>query len=118
MGIINDFWKENNHKWNIFLVYITEAHAADVWPIGESAGTINYKHQNISDRLVCVEKLIKEYNVDVPVYADNMENEFETKFAAWPFRYFVSQEQTILKISEPIDSEVDITELFDFLKNY
>jgi len=45
-----------------------------------------------------------------------MSNDFETKFAGWPVRYFVlSEDQKLLLISEPNNSELDITKLFEFL---
>jgi hypothetical protein len=38
-----------SEKINIIFVYISEAHAVDVWNIGLSAGVINHKHKTISD---------------------------------------------------------------------
>ena len=35
----------------MFIIYINEAHAADVWNIGESAGVINYSHKEIKQRI-------------------------------------------------------------------
>jgi hypothetical protein len=102
---------------NIFIVYITEAHAADVWPIGESAGEIIYTHKNINERLACVHKLKQKYNLNIPIYADNMENTFETEFSGWPTRYFVIKNNKFLKISYPTDAELDIVELFEFLSS-
>ena len=34
------------------MIYINEAHTVDVWPVGLSAGTINYFHKTIQYRLV------------------------------------------------------------------
>lgn len=102
----------------MFVVYITEAHAADVWPIGASAGTINYKHKDIGDRLKYVEKFAKEYNLDIPIHADCMSNQFETIYAGWPFRYYVVDGGKIVNIGQPSDSTFDVCELFDFLGSY
>ena len=115
--MLEDFYKQNCDKFNIFLIYITEAHAADVWNIGDSAGTINYKHKTIDDRIACVKKLIVNYNISIPIFADNMTNEFETKFAAWPFRYFVSNGIKLVKIGLPEDSEFDICEMIAHVKS-
>ena len=100
----------------MFIIYITEAHAVDVWNIGESAGTINYKHKNLDDRLACIEKFQKTFDVDIPIYADNMQDEFETQLACWPFRYFVIKNKKFIKIGQPDESEFDICELIDFLE--
>lgn len=99
-------------------MYITEAHAADIWNIGESAGAINYSHKNINDRIGYIKKMQNEYNLTVPIYADNMDNEFETKFASWPFRYFATFGNKLINIGMPDDSTFDVCELFEFINNY
>lgn len=116
MALINDFYNSNKQKYNIFIVYITEAHAADVWPIGLSSGTINYKHKTIEDRLFCVDKMKNEYHIDVPMYADNMNDIFETEFASWPFRFYVIKNKKFKMIGQPNEAEFDICELFDFVE--
>jgi len=116
MHLLNDFYEENKNKYNIFIIYINEAHAADVWNIGESAGSINYSHKQLSDRLMYGKKFQSEFNLTIPVYCDNMDDEFETKLACWPVRYFVTSNKQFKLISEPDDSEINICDLFDFLK--
>ena len=116
--MLEDFYKSNKNKYNIFIIYIKEAHAIDVWNIGLSAGTLNYEHKTIDDRIHCIKKLQKEYNLSIPIIADNMNDEFETKFASWPFRYFVTVGQKIIKIGMPDDSAFDLCELFEFVNSY
>jgi hypothetical protein len=96
---------------NIFMVYITEAHASDVWNIGMSAGAINPMHQTIDQRIKCAESFKQEFDFQIPVYCDNMANDFETIFSAWPTRYFVCKNNHIIAISEPRASEIDINQL-------
>lgn len=93
------------------MVYITEAHAYDVWPIGMSAGTINYKHQCIEDRSKCALKFEKEYATTLPIYLDNMDSDYETTYSCWPFRYHVIKNGHLTLVPEPIDSEFEIEEL-------
>lgn len=102
----------------MFIIYITEAHAADVWNIGESAGTINYSHKTIEDRIGYIKKMQNEHNLTIPIFADNMDNDFETKFASWPFRYFATFGKKLIKIGYPDDSAFDLCELFKFVNNY
>lgn len=99
----------------MFFIYISEAHAADVWNIGMSAGTINYEHKSIQDRIRYINKMKNEHNFNVPIYADNMDNEFESVFASWPFRYFVTIGHRLDKIGEPNDSSFDLCELFEYV---
>lgn len=112
---MNDFYIKNNSIYNIFIVYINEAHAADIWNIGESAGSINYSHKTLSDRIGYAKKLKEEFKLVIPIYCDNMKDEFETMFAGWPVRYFVSLGKEIQLISEPDNSELDLCKLFEFL---
>jgi len=118
MHVLEDFYKSNCNRYQMFIIYITEAHAIDVWNIGESAGAINHSHKTIDDRIGCIKKMQKEYDLSIPVFADNMNNEFETKFASWPFRYFATFGNKIIKIGMPDDSAFDLCELFEFVNNY
>ena len=97
------------------MVYISEAHAADIWPIGLSAGVINYKHQNISDRINCAKNMTKEHHFNMSVVVDSMNNTFRDTFAAWPFRAFIVKNDVIQYISNISDSEYNILELYQFL---
>lgn len=116
---MNDFYKSHSKResYNIFIVYITEAHAIDVWPIGESAGEIVESHKNINDRIKAATNFTKKFNVDIPIYVDNMDNTYEKEFSSWPVRYHVIKNKKILKIGYPTDAEIDVCELFDFLNN-
>lgn len=114
LHFLNDFYKTNKNIYNIFVIYINEAHAADIWNIGESAGAINYSHKNITDRISYAKKFQQEFNLDIPIYCDNMDNDFERLFACWPVRYFIIKDKKFVKISEPTDSNIDISDLFNF----
>lgn len=47
-----------------------------------------------------------------------MNNDFETEYSCWPFRYYVIANNKIKYIAYPEDSTFDICELFKFLKEY
>lgn len=100
------------------MIYINEAHAADVWNIGMSAGTINYSHKTIDDRIKYINKFIDTFNVKYPVYADNIELEesFEHIYASWPFRYYIFENNHIAMIGEPSDSTFDFAPIIDYVQ--
>lgn len=106
-------------KYNTIFVYINEAHAHNIWPIGLSAGTINYSHKNLDDRLGYIQKLKNEYELNIPMYMDNMDNDIQNKLSSWPFRYFLikynENDNNFIfdKIGEPEDSEMDILHLME-----
>lgn len=101
------------------MVYITEAHPNDVWPIGLSAGTINDNHTCIEDRSKCAYKFRDEYNAKFPIYLDNMNSDYENTYSCWPFRYHVSvkkDDYVLTLVPEPIESEFNLDELTDHLE--
>lgn len=103
------------------MIYINEAHAVDIWPIGLSAGTINYSHKTIGDRAGCANKFVNTFNFDIPMYLDSMSNEFDELFSVWPFRYYVLEwnpiqsQYVFTHIPNPLNSEFDLTQLMDKL---
>lgn len=99
----------------MFIVYTTEAHAADIWPIGMSAGTINYQHQSIKDRSEYAKKFQKQYSLELPIYLDNMNNDYETIYSTWPFRYHLIKNRKMKLVPNPVDSEFILEDLFQFL---
>jgi len=77
-------------------VYISEAHAQDVWPISSSRchpsnqPVIIHKHQSNDDRVLAAERLAKDFNLDWDIWYDSYpDNMFEKTFSAWPGRFFV-----------------------------
>ena len=122
--LLQDIYLQYKDVVNFNLVYINEAHAVDVWPIGLSAGTINYSHKTLNDRKSCADKFVKTFDFKIPTFLDNMSNEFENIFSVWPFKYFVIDydveinEFVFSYIPEPSDSEFDMIELLKFIKIY
>lgn len=112
----------SNPQINLVYVYQKEAHAVDVWPIGLSAGTINYSHKSIQSRKFYAEKFAKEFDLDldqIHMYLDPMDDSVLHKLSAWPFRYYgikwngqESSYQFIL-IGEPEDAEFNFDSIFD-----
>ena len=105
--------------FNVIFIYINEAHAMDIWPIGLSAGTINYSHKVIEDRQKCANKFKDSHDFKVPIYLDNMNNDVQNIFSCWPFRYFTIKYDSccdnfiLLKIGEPEGAEFDLTKVFE-----
>jgi hypothetical protein len=81
-------------------VYITEAHAADEWPVGRTLSFCN-QPRTIDERLTLARTFVKKYNLQLPMVVDGMENAFVQKFDAWPFRYFVVNGGRIMVKAQP-----------------
>ena len=99
------------------MIYIEEAHATDEWPIGYSAGVLNRKHQTLEDRRNCAMQMINEYDFEIPVFIDSMDNKFQNTYSCWPFRcIIIDNNKTIQYISKPNNAEYDFMELYNYLE--
>ena len=104
-------------KINFVMVYISEAHANDVWNIGHSAGDTVNAPICIQDRIDSIIFMKNKYGLTFNIYADNMNNDFENKYCPWPFRYYIIKNNKFIKIGEPDDSQFDICALIEFINN-
>lgn len=111
----NDIFIRFKEILNIIIIYIDEAHAIDEWPIGNSAGVINFKHKSLKDRIGYALKFKKENKVNIPVYIDNFENDFKNIYKSWPFRAIIIKDEKLVYNSTPVESEYNIIEIYDFL---
>lgn len=69
-------------------VYLSEAHASDVWPLG--AKVIINNHTTIEDRIAAAARIGTDWNINgVPVFVDTMNDTFDKNFFAWPERFYI-----------------------------
>ncbi len=82
----NKLYQKYSDKINIFAVYILEAHHVnndqEGWPIGQ---LYRYpQHKTIEDRLKMTSQFINDFNFEVPMYVDTMQDSFNNQFHIWP----------------------------------
>jgi len=72
---------------NFLTIYIVEAHAIDEWPVGDPLKIT----QPIStiERCGVGRSFVKEYNYQLPMLVDLIDNNFSEDWAAWPIRFYV-----------------------------
>lgn len=76
------------------VIYISEAHAQDEWPL--SSADTTPQHKTIQDRIVAAQRLYAQY----PLYCDSFgNNNFETIYSGWPERAFIIHNNTVKFIS-------------------
>jgi hypothetical protein len=95
-------------------VYISEAHAQDVWPLGNKICIKQPK--TMEERIQVAKRFIEEYNFQIPMLVDPMENEFDNTFAAWPERWWIVMNQKIEVIALPTELGYDRADLIDGIK--
>lgn len=71
------------------MVYIQEAHAEDVWPIGVAGQPRLLAPRSTAERLEVALRFRAQSCWGGAMLVDGTDNSFESAFAAWPFRFFI-----------------------------
>lgn len=71
------------------LVYITEAHAQNEWPVGDPL--LILQPVSNAERLGIARQFARDYQLppNLPVLVDTIDNLFCVQYSAWPIRFFV-----------------------------
>jgi len=72
---------------NFVAVYIAEAHAQDEWPLGKKVCVM--KHKTIEDRLSVARAFQKDYDFQIPILVDLIDNNFDELYSSWPERFYI-----------------------------
>lgn len=81
-------------------VYIAEAHARDQWPVGKTISCID-QPTTLAERLNNAREFRKNFNFQMPMLVDNMENNFHHTYGSWPFRFFVIHDGKLILKAQP-----------------
>lgn len=84
--------REYKEILNVIIIYISEAHAKDEWPI--SHYNERNQHRNLKERISAAKRIFKDgnnFNMKIlNVYCDNFsQNNFESRFCGWPERAYL-----------------------------
>jgi len=110
MGSYQQFYDAYSSVADIYIVYILEAHFVEKdangnftggWPIGYQ---YNYEQPTtIEERKKMVDLLIDEYHPTIPIFIDNMNNDFQNAYHPWPDRAYVFLNNKIKYIARTND---------------
>jgi len=99
------------------LVYIAEAHANDVWPLGKHVDLPS--HRTFDDRQNAAMILVNKFGCKVPILLDTMLDEFDQKFAVWPERYYIVKSETMAHVFYPTtEFGFDHAQMEELLRNF
>jgi hypothetical protein len=90
------------HKLNVILVQIDEAHS-DAWPVAINSllGVSEPKVQQcLQDRVDRANEFVSKYNCPYPVYVDSWDNRFAELFRAWPDKFHCVDNKTLTVIAK------------------
>lgn len=104
---------------SFMMVYISEAHATDVWPLGNTV-CVN-QHKSIEDRIKAAKEfIVEERKNKIPLFVDTMDNVFDENFHAWPERFYIIQGNAFKFIGKPSkeDKGFDKEQIVEWLEFY
>jgi len=96
---LNEWQSQFSGKINFLLVYIAEAHATDVWPLGNHVCLSS--HKTIKERENAAQLLVSKYDCKLPILLDSMSDEFDNAFSIWPERYYVLKNNLVEHVFKP-----------------
>jgi hypothetical protein len=98
-------------------VYIEEAHALDEWPMGDGAKGSEFRAiiqpRTIAERAEAAKLLVTDLGYEVPLVVDNMENEVRIKYACWPLRFYVIDDEQVWYKAQPSGYRYSVPALRD-----
>jgi len=86
-------------KVDFLIVYIAEAHASDVWPLGKHVSIPD--HKTLKDRQNAAALMRDTFQCPLPILIDSMSNLFDNGYAVWPERYFIIHNYKMKLIAVP-----------------
>jgi hypothetical protein len=100
-------------------VYIAEAHARDQWPVGKTISCVD-QPTTLQQRLTNAQQFQQNFNFQMPMLVDNMDNTFHNTYGSWPFRFFVISEGKLILKAEPNKENFtyDMNEIDHWINNF
>ncbi|CAG8654611.1 15959_t:CDS:2 [Dentiscutata heterogama] len=111
--VLNDIYIRYKTRVDFYMIQIKEAHASDVWPIGNIVEV--KEHRTLSDRLAAAREMVKKTQLEIPVLADTMDDTFLKLYSPWPFRFFVVVDGILRLVGMPKEARYDTTDLVECL---
>ncbi|CAG8475944.1 583_t:CDS:2 [Diversispora eburnea] len=113
--VLNDIYIRYKTQVDFYMIQIREAHASDVWPIGNIVDV--KEHRTLSDRLAAAREMVKKTQLEIPVLADTMDDTFLKLYSPWPFRFFVVVDGILKLVGMPKEARYDTTDLVECLND-
>jgi len=75
----------------VYVVYIQEAHASDMWqlPVNERQQVVFASHKSIEERVSVAESCVRKLNIKIPALLDRFDNSTDMAYTGWPDRLYV-----------------------------
>jgi hypothetical protein len=103
----------------LMAIYIAEAHARDQWPAGKIISCLD-QPKTLDQRLENARQFKKNFNFEMPMLVDSMDNSFHTTYGSWPFRFYVIYNGKLVLKAEPGETTYayDMNEIDTWIDNF
>ena len=88
----------------MYVVYIEEAHASDVWqlPVNERQNVVFAAPKSMDERYGIASSCVRKLNIKMPAVVDTFDDAVERAYTGWPDRlYVIDKEGRIAYKSAP-----------------
>lgn len=88
----------------MYVVYIEEAHASDVWqlPSNEKQNVVFAAPKSMSEREGIAQSCVRKLNIKLPAVIDTFDDKTERAYTGWPDRlYVIDREGRVAYKSKP-----------------
>jgi len=94
-------------------IYLKEAHAQDVWPLGQHV-CVN-DHKTSDDRIAVAKRFVETYKWQLPMITDCLEDEFLYTYLAHPERFYAFFDGKMMFKAQPKNAYFPVSDLRDWL---
>jgi hypothetical protein len=84
-------YRDYRDKVAFHIVYILEAHAADVWQMDSNVrqNVVFASPRSFEEREGVAESCVRKLNIEIPALLDGFDNAVERAYTGWPDRLYV-----------------------------
>ena len=88
---MNSLYRDFKDRAAMYVVYIQEAHASDVWqlPSNEKQNVVFASPRSLEERVGLAETCVRRLSIKLPALIDDFSNRTERAYTAWPDRLYV-----------------------------
>ena len=113
---MNNLLSLYDNSVSFICIYISEAHANDEWPIRNKKDLKIKQHKSLNERInISKELKTKKYNLKWNLYCDNINNDFQNIYSAWPLRVYLINNKN-KSINWILEAEENPSGWFNLLK--
>jgi len=111
---VHDLFEKYKDIVHFLTIYLREAHAQDIWPLGQHV-TVQ-SHKKIDDRISVAREFISANSWRLPTVVDTIEDCFMRTYWAHPERFFAIFDGKLSFKAQPRNAFYPVSDLAEWLE--